>query len=243
MYQLRSIFIIGLGFAAALSGQETRTQWMSQTPSVVRAGQTITFRTCIRGNNFTRVAIEPRLSGQQAAQDLVNEGGCVWRGQFVAPAVGLDDVFRPEIGFLRVYGGTTLIETLNIFAEVFTDDLPLLPVVSLGPGVQRTNYVVNIVEPRVFPANGTTLFQLDFAAATNRFYQYLPDEFDQLNIVFARSYPINRHHSPSAPTRERDWNANPDSEFGLVRVGSRAARLECVSLGHSLRWRRENSVS
>ncbi|MBM3760186.1 MAG: hypothetical protein FJW36_08065 [Acidobacteria bacterium] len=196
MYQLRSIFIIGLGFAAALSGQETQTQWMSRTPSVARAGQTITFRTCIRGNNVTRVAIEPRLSGQQAAQNLVNEGSCVWRGQFVAPEVGLDDVFRPEIGFLRVYAGTTLIETLNVFSEVFTDELPLLPVVPLGPGVQRTNYVVNIGEPRVFPANGTVLFQPDLAAATNRFYQYLPDQFDQLNIVFARSYPINRHHSP-----------------------------------------------
>ena len=214
--------LAGLGLA-----QQTVTQYVQLEPLVARPGQTVIIRACVQSAAVSRVVLEPRVAGQPVISELVSQGGCIWRGSFVMPGAGVDDVFRPDFGFLRLYSGGTLIETTNVFPEVFTNELPLLPVVPLGPGVQRTSHVVNVVEPRMFPSTESRIFQPDLAAATSRLYQYLPDQFDQLNIVFGRRYFANRYHvvvrQNATGIGENLTNLNADS------YGS-AARLQGVNV-------------
>lgn len=102
-----------------------------------------------------------------------------------------DDVFRPSVGFLKVFQGTTLVSRGNLFAEFITDEVPRSPVTRLADYVQYTDYLVNIVEPSFFMINERGVV-FDATRLTNRFYQFFPDEYDSLNLIHVPSYPQNR---------------------------------------------------
>ncbi len=100
-----------------------------------------------------------------------------------------DDVFRAEVGFVEVYDGTTLAVRGNVFADVLTSEIPLLPVTSLAADAQRTDYVVNLVDRNFVLTNG-----FDIATVLRRFYALFPDDFDFVNIIAVPCYFQNRYH-------------------------------------------------
>jgi hypothetical protein len=66
-------------------------------------------------------------------------------------------------------------------------DIPPAAIVRRDVDVQSTDYVVNVSDPAFF--NG-----YDFRRVTSRVYQYFPDTFDVLNVVFQPSFFQNRYH-------------------------------------------------
>ena len=100
-----------------------------------------------------------------------------------------DDVFRAEVGFVEVYDGTTLAARGNVFADVLTDEIPLLPVVSLAADAQRTDYVVNLVDRGFVLTNG-----FDITSVLRRFYDLVPDNCDFVNVIAVPGYFQNRYH-------------------------------------------------
>lgn len=107
----------------------------------------------------------------------------------IVPLLKPDDVFRAEVGFVEVYDGTALAVRGNVFADVLTNEIPLLPVTSLAADAQRTDYVVNLVDRDFVLAQG-----FDIEAAARRFYQLFPDDFDFVNLVAVPGYFQNRFH-------------------------------------------------
>lgn len=100
-----------------------------------------------------------------------------------------DDVFRVFTGFLSVFQGNQQLFRGNIFAEVITPDIPLLPVTQRNSIVQHTDYLINIVNPN-FDQDGS--FTEDQIAQT--FYQNFGDDYDFLNIVSSLNHFRNRYH-------------------------------------------------
>ncbi len=100
-----------------------------------------------------------------------------------------DDVYRAEVGYVEIYDGTTLAARGNVFADVLTDEIPLLPVVSLAADAQRTDYVVNLVDRDFVLTNG-----FDITTVLRRFYTLFPDDFDFVNVIAVPGYFQNRYH-------------------------------------------------
>jgi hypothetical protein len=100
-----------------------------------------------------------------------------------------DDVFRAEVGYVEIYDGTTLAARGNVFADILTSDIPLLPVTSLAADAQRTDYLVNLVDRDFVMANG-----FDITSVLRRFYDLFPDDFDFVNVVAVPGYFQNRYH-------------------------------------------------
>jgi hypothetical protein len=107
----------------------------------------------------------------------------------IVPLLKLDDVFRAEVGFVEVYDGTAIAVRGNVFADVLTNEIPLLPVTSLAADAQRTDYVVNLVDRDFVLAQS-----FDIEAVARRFYQLFPDDFDFVNVVAVPGYFQNRFH-------------------------------------------------
>src|SRR6266481_3887808 len=62
-----------------------------------------------------------------------------------------DDVFRPFLGFLKLWTGTTVAIRYNLFLQVAAPDIPRMPIVDDSATMRHTAYVVNILAPEVFP--------------------------------------------------------------------------------------------
>lgn len=100
-----------------------------------------------------------------------------------------DEVFRAEVGFVEIYDGTTLAARGNVFADVLTADMAILPVTAVAADAQRTDYVVNLVDRDFVLTNG-----FDIASVLRRFYDLFPDDFDFVNVVAVPGYFQNRYH-------------------------------------------------
>lgn len=99
------------------------------------------------------------------------------------------DVFRPFVGFLKLFKGDTLSAQVNIFAEVTTSSIPRLAITPLAQDAQYNDYLVNVYDPDFFESSS-----FDYERVARRFYQRFPDDFDFLNIVFTPSHFQNRFH-------------------------------------------------
>src|SRR5258706_172020 len=106
-----------------------------------------------------------------------------------------DDVFRPFLGFLKLWTGTTVVVRYNIFLPVAAPDIPRMPIVDDSSSMRHTAYVVNMLAPEVFPASASAILG-SFTTVTQKFYQRFGDDYDVLNIVWASpSFFQNRDHS------------------------------------------------
>jgi hypothetical protein len=63
-----------------------------------------------------------------------------------------------------------------------------------APDVQHTDYVVNILKKDAFPKSSSSSEIPDQAAITRRFYEFFPDDFDVINIIYVPSFFQNRSH-------------------------------------------------
>lgn len=113
------------------------------------------------------------------------------------------DVYRPFLGFFRLYEGTLSYGFYNTFAEVADPRIPVSAVIQDAPDVQHTAYVVNIHMPEAFPSGdsgipgfpgGSPSGLVLKSVITKRFYQLFSDDYDMLNLVFVPSYYQNRQH-------------------------------------------------
>ncbi len=96
------------------------------------------------------------------------------------------DVNRNFVGYLRLYDGDSVVEQLNVFIDVLTPGIPPVAVEAVGPGLQFSDHVVNIFDPDLFGAPAQE--------ATKRFYAHFDDDYDFVNVVYATSRTMNRHH-------------------------------------------------
>ena len=96
-------------------------------------------------------------------------------------------VFRPFIGFVALFQNGVRQKRYNIFAEVITDDIPVLPITVASANVQHNSHIVNIHDPEFFS-------DFDYARITNHFYQFFPDDYDFLAIIYSVSHFQNRHY-------------------------------------------------
>jgi hypothetical protein len=143
------------------------------------------------------------------------------RARDVAALLRPDDVFRAEVGFVEVYDGDTLAIRGNVFADILTVDIPILPVTSLAADAQRTDYVVNLVDRGFVLTNG-----FDIASVLRHFYDLFPDDFDFVNVVAVPGYFQNRFHF-AAKSDVRGIGMTP---FDTSRTYGSAGRLLGVTM-------------
>lgn len=101
------------------------------------------------------------------------------------------DVNRRLLGQLQVTAGA---ETQNYwaFGDVLTAAVPAAPVVAVAADLQRTDHLVNLHFPAL--ADGFADVQLQLPAIAQKFYSHFDDDYDFLQIVFARAHFENRYH-------------------------------------------------
>ena len=74
--------------------------------------------------------------------------------------------------------------------QVWTPALGSVAVVDAGHDVQYSNHVVNIVDKVTFAAGPNA----DFRALVHRLYNFFPDTFDFVDVVFQTGLVANRYH-------------------------------------------------
>ncbi|HEY2431824.1 MAG TPA: choice-of-anchor X domain-containing protein [Vicinamibacterales bacterium] len=106
----------------------------------------------------------------------------------VAAQMQPDDVQRVFVGFLDVFGGATRVLRANVFVDVYTPDIPQVPIAVLAGDVQATDRLVNVVDS-AFLTDGNV------KRIAQTFYRYYSDSFDFLSIVSTPSRFQNRSHA------------------------------------------------
>jgi len=190
-----------LGGALAIGASEL--VYCAFDPSVIptqHAGPVL-FQARILGSPTRVVLVLNVRDGSTSNRPLRDDGATgdrargdgIYTVSLTAPdIVGLlkpDDVLRAEVGYLEVYDGTTLSSRSNVFADVLTSEVPLVPVTHLAPDAQQTDYLVNLVVPGF-----VTTENYDIFAVTQRFYALFGDDFDFLNLISVPSLFRNRFH-------------------------------------------------
>lgn len=101
------------------------------------------------------------------------------------------DVNRKFLGHLFVTLGNEKSQ-LNMFGDVLTAAIPAVTVQPVNADVQFSEHVVNIR----FPALADTADQVgqQVSAICQKFYAHFDDDYDFLQVVFARANFANRHH-------------------------------------------------
>jgi len=198
--------VVGFGVSllgGALAVGASELVYCAFDPSVIptqHAGP-ILFQARILGSPTRVVLVLNARDGSTSSRTLRDDGtggdrvrsDAIYTVSLTAPdIVGLlkpDDVLRAEVGYLEVYDGTTLAARGNVFADILTSDIPLLPVTSLAADAQRTDYLVNLVDRDFVLTNG-----FDFTTALRRFYDLFPDDFDFVSVIAVPGYFQNRYH-------------------------------------------------
>jgi hypothetical protein len=193
----------GIESSASLAKQE-QIGFVSTdfSPRVVPIDQqeSVSFYAHLTGNP-TRVVLEYNQPLFESELELFDDGfgaditagDRVYSGSIPAEQItsilNSNDVFRPFIGFLNLFDGSSSVGRGNIFAEVLTPDIPSYSLFPLAQDVQYTDHLVNIVDPFFFTNSG-----INFIQVTQRFYQFFADEYDFINIIALPSFFENRFH-------------------------------------------------
>ena len=118
--------------------------------------------------------------------------GTVFSGTVPAAALltGLTaaHVNRAFIGYLIVTDSSGT-HQWNVFGDVVTSAIPPVSVHLVAADVQFSDYVVNIQ----LPALPDTFSGVPIEAITQKFFTHFGDEYDFLQIIFARAYAENRY--------------------------------------------------
>ena len=96
------------------------------------------------------------------------------------------DVFRPFVGFVKVFQGSDLLVRYNVIAEIWTDEIQLVEIKQLDMDVQVSPNIVNIKG---------TVSNDDTRPWAKKFYNYFEDDYDFLNIIFIPALTGNRFHT------------------------------------------------
>ena len=96
-------------------------------------------------------------------------------------------VFRPFIGFCKPFQGDSLVQKVNIFAEIWTDEIPMLSVNQLDADFQAGLNIVNIV-------GQVPLGDFDARLWAQRFYNFFEDDYDFLNFILIPALRVNGYH-------------------------------------------------
>jgi hypothetical protein len=100
-----------------------------------------------------------------------------------------EDVFRPFVGFCKLYNGDDIRFRLNVLAEVWTPDIPLVSAKKIDSECQASSHIVNILEDGL-----STVTANDAKRWANLFYKRFEDDYDFLNIILHNGYRGNRFH-------------------------------------------------
>lgn len=107
--------------------------------------------------------------------------------QPVVSKLQVSDAFRPFLGFVEIYEGSTKTSQYNLFVPIRTPDMPNVSVQRKEAAVQATDVLVNIV------ANNNK--DVEYNTVAKKFYQYYDDRFDFINFVHSPGYIGNRFHA------------------------------------------------
>ncbi|WP_421797472.1 T9SS type A sorting domain-containing protein [Haliscomenobacter sp.] len=107
--------------------------------------------------------------------------------QQVVTKLQVSDAFRPFLGFVEIYEGSTKTSQYNLFVPVRTAEMANVTVQRKEATVQATDVLVNIVAQ-----NDKTV---EYNTVAKKFYQHYDDRFDFINFVHIPGYIGNRFHS------------------------------------------------
>ncbi|MFQ6133413.1 MAG: hypothetical protein ACE5R4_15330 [Armatimonadota bacterium] len=165
-------------------------------PHVMRHDRTepVVFEARVRGNP-TRVVLEcdgtelqmsdDGTGGDRVADDNVH--AIALQARRITSKLGPDDVFRPFVGYCKLYDGANEALRINVFAEVFTGAIPLVSVERIGRHAQASAHLVNLVgkvRPERFRARSWA----------QKFYRICRDDYDFLNFMPLPAVRGNRYH-------------------------------------------------
>lgn len=179
------MFLLGLAgvlCTATTAFAAVTMRWYTFDPLAIQKTGTAgaKFSTLLEG---TPTAAHFDLANGQSVALSAGSGG-VWTADLshaqLLYGYGPADVNRNFVGFLKTFEGATQIEQLNIFVDVLDENIRSVAVSSPASDVSSTGYVANIWMPSLPNAYDSQL-----QAIARQFYQYFPDNFDFLNIVFA----------------------------------------------------------
>ena len=100
-----------------------------------------------------------------------------------------DDVGRNFVGYLRLFDGATEVAQYNVFVDVLVPSTPPVTVTPVSPTVQRSEHLVNMVDPG-FYATG------DLESVAQDFYLHFGDNYEFLSFVWEIGHFRNRNHIP-----------------------------------------------
>lgn len=189
---LRHLSILLFTFTLCAPAQ-AQLDWISWDPMTIRPSRTEPLRLDVQVTPSTGIAsITLEYSGG-GSLDLHFEG----TGRFTAsvPAekalAGFDTVDwnRNFVGFLRFRNAAGQdLGAFNAFISVLDERIPAVPVTDLPDAARRTERILNVHRPLIT--------QREVELAVREGYDYLPDTFDFVQIVYTLpSYPGNRYHS------------------------------------------------
>jgi len=101
-----------------------------------------------------------------------------------------DDVNRRAFGLLNV---TPQNNATWILGDVLTGAVPQVSVQPIAADVQFSDHLVNMTFPAL--ADNFAAVRLQLPAICQKFYQHFDDDYDFLQLVFARAYPQPPEHN------------------------------------------------
>lgn len=97
-------------------------------------------------------------------------------------------VFRPHIGFVNLYEGSNRRFRYNVFADVWTSDIPTVSIKQISLDVQFSANLVNI-------KGDVGLEGFSPIPWSNQFFNFFNDDYDYFNFILMEGRRGNRYHS------------------------------------------------
>lgn len=177
--------------ATSWAAPDVRRMWFTPTVVPETYTQPVTFEAMITEspasvafsyNGVDRPMFDDGTNGDRVA------GDGIWTIQFTANEIlskmTAGSVNRPFIGFCKPAGGGQF----NVFAEVWTASMDIVPTYTWNANTRQTTHLVNIV------ISTSEVLAPDYAAMARRFYALSPDNFDFINLVYVAGLRGNRFH-------------------------------------------------
>ncbi|MDN5204896.1 fibronectin type III domain-containing protein [Fulvivirgaceae bacterium BMA10] len=193
---LFNILVIQLLFANQFLSTAQTIEKFNFKPQVIRFDQTlpVLFEVIPKGD-FTNVVFEyeqadrPMLDDGSGGDLIAGDGiySISFEANEIIDKLEDSDVFRPFIGFCKLVNNTEIKLKLNVFAEIWTPDIPPVPQIQLASDIIAGPNIINIIDQ--VPTGS-----FDFVGWTQKFFDHFNDDYDFINIVIAPSQPGNRFH-------------------------------------------------
>ncbi len=165
-------------------------------PYVIRSDRTepVKFEALITGNptgvtfeydGIDRMMVDDGSGNDAEANDSLYT--ITFEAREITGKLTVEDVFRPFIGYCKIYQGNNLRLRMNVFAEIWTNEIPRSDILSIDTTMQAASNIVNI-------KGKVPLGIFDTRPWTQKFYSYFKDDYDFLNFIIIPSLRGNRYH-------------------------------------------------